>query len=127
MAWQGQSTSDILVASDTVSTIATVPVRAGAERLWFSLELTADNPLSDFCVDVQPHATAAWTTVASDSADFSTNIQNPILGVGGNPVNLAASGTSLIWMDVKGLANVRFRCMASDASDANVNYYWQQR
>lgn len=127
MSWQGQSISDILIGSDAVYTIATVPIRAGAEHLWFDLELSADNPISDFCVDVQPHPSAEWTTVASDASDFSTNIQEPIQGVGANPVNLAASGVSLIWMQVKGLNAVRFRAQASDASDANATYYWQQR
>lgn len=126
MAWEGSVTA-VTVASDTLTTIETVKVREGASRLWASIELTADNNLSDFHVDIRPHSSAAWKTIASAASDFDSCIQEPIIACGDNPVNLAKSGVCLIGVDVRALDAVRFQAFADAGSDAVASCYWQVR
>jgi len=127
-AWKGKSSSTETIGSDVVyTTFATIPVREGAESLWFEFDTTADAALSAFKVEVRPHSNANWHAVANVSSDFTTNIQAPLEGVDTNPTSLAKSSSSMIWMGVKGLDSVRFSAKAG-SSDAKVSdYYWQQR
>ena len=126
MAHKG-SGSNVTIVSDTVFTVATIPIDQGFGNLWFDFDLTADAALTAFNTDIRAHADGNWYTVANATSDYTTNIQAPIRAVEDNPVTLAASGNTLIWMDVKGLNSVRFQAKAG-ASDAVVSdFYWQQR
>ena len=128
MAWKGKSSATVTIVSDTVfTTVATIPIRDGASNLWFDFDLTADAALTAFNTDVRAHADGNWYTVANVASDYTTNIQAPIKAVEDDPVTLAASGNTLLWLDVKGLYSVRFQAKAG-ASDAVVSdFYWQQR
>ena len=127
MAHKGSGNTVTIVSDAVFTTVATIPVQQGFSNLWFDFDLTADADLSAFNTDIKPHEDANWHTVANVSSDYTTNIQAPIKAVGTDPVDLAASANSLIWMDVKGLYSVRFQAKAG-ASDAVVSdYYWQQR
>ena len=130
MAHQG-SGSSITIVSDTVyTTVATIPVQQGFSNLWFDFDLTADAALTAFNTDVKAHPNGNWYTVASTAAHYAPKVisdLSPIKETVGTPVTLAASGNSLIWMEVKGLDSVRFQAK-SGASDAIVSdFYWQQR
>jgi len=122
------SGSNVTIVSDLVfTTVADITIQPGFANLWFDFDLTADAALTAFNTDIKAHASGNWYTVASATSDYTTNIQAPIKAVEDNPVVLAKSGNTLIWMDVKGLDSVRFQAKAG-ASDAVISdYYWQQR
>ena len=122
------SGSNVTIVSDLVfTTVADITIQPGFANLWFDFDLTAGAALTAFNTDIKAHASGNWYTVASATSDYTTNIQAPIKAVEDNPVVLAKSGNTLIWMDVKGLDSVRFQAKAG-ASDAVISdYYWQQR
>ena len=126
--WKGVSQATVTIVSDAVFTnIATIYPREGSSNLWFEFDMTADADLTAFNTDVRSHSDANWHTVANATSDYTTNIQAPIKGVDNDPVTLAASGASLVWLDVKGLNAIRFQAK-SGASDAIVSdYNWQVR
>ena len=127
MASKGNGSS-VTIDSDAVfTTVATIPIREGASNLWFEFDMAADADLTAFNTDVLVHSDANWHTVANATSDYTTSIILPIKGVSNNPVVLAKSSASMVWVDVKGLSNVRFQAKAG-ASDAIVSdYYWAVR
>ena len=123
-SWRGKSPASVTIDSDVIfTTIATIPIREGSSNLWFDFDLTVDAALTAFNTDVRAHEDGNWYTVASISSDYTTNIQAPIKAVEDDPVTLAASGNTLLWLDVKGLYSVRFQAKAG-ASDAVVSDFY---
>ena len=125
MSWKG--TEERTQISDAALTaIGTVTINAGATDLWADV-YNSDAAFSDFDVSVKGHEDGAWHIIANATSDFTTTIQAPIKGVNVNPITLTKASNSLVWMDVKGLYQARFRAKCNVDSDTYAILRWQVR
>ncbi len=124
--WKG-TISDVAVDSDT-TTLETIVIREGAEYLWAEVgNSDVGNVFVSFDIQVQPHSTASFHTVASTASDFTTAIQEPLLGCSSDMTALGLGSTGLLWMRVKGAYATRFRAACNTASDAMTAVRWMVR
>jgi len=126
MAWTGKAES-VTLTNHVLTEITTVPIRAGAQFLWVSLENSANCEISDFDVAATVVSDQTYHIIANAASDFASDaVMFPIKRGVSNPVGLAESANCAFVMEVKGLDRVRFRGSGT-ASDAVVDFRWSMR
>lgn len=92
--------------------------------LSFTVQNAGPGALTDFLVQVRPHSTAPWVTVASGVGFTNTAgaavAGGDILSVYTTPTTLAANGTSLVNLRINAAQDVKFLAKTSDANGAVV-------
>lgn len=122
-SWKGKITKS-LTSDATVSEIATVYIRQGAEYLWADFE-NGNKALGAFQVSYQGASDADFHVVASVTSDFTTDIQSPISNTSGDPTSLDSDTSFLIRSEVKGTYAVKFE--ANPTSDTSIIFRFQVR
>ena len=114
----------------SATTICTIKIEKGASRLWASI-YNSDFNVSDFVVQVNPasDAVVAGTvfTTANSTAEFTTSIVQPVLGVESDLMTLSSDTSGAIWMDVGAMYAVRFKALARNGKTSKVKVHWQVR
>jgi len=127
--WHG-CTSDVSVAASGWTTIETINIREGAQNLWAEFSNANVSDLDQFEVAVRPYKgtnnSASFHVIADAAEDFTTGIKEPIRGCSADLTSMAKNTTALLWMEVKGLSQVRFRASASGGATI-VGIKWSVR
>jgi len=124
-SWKGKQTGIAVTAAGPSDVIGTIYVREGASYLWAEVNTVGASDMDAFWVQISCLSDASFHTIANAPSDYTTDIQDPILGCSADMTTLSASTAGLLRMSVKGLFAVRFR--GSLAGDATVDLRWQMR
>jgi len=135
-SWSGY-TSDVTIAVTSVvsdlTEIETITIREGAQYLWAEFRNSDISDLDAFEVAVKPFhrpskgQTSSFHIIANTAADFTTDIKEPILGCSSDLTTLPKATAHLLWMMVKGLAQVRFRASSKSTGTTKVGVKWSVR
>lgn len=129
MAWQGSVASAFVSSDDsTLSTIATIPIPAGASNLWIELYNQPHKAFDKFQLQIRPTADSTFYPVAVATSDFvwSSDIAGLPKAVV-DPTSLALNTSDIIYMGVKGLDAVRLQASAAAQSDTYADVKWSVR
>jgi len=96
-------------------TVVTMLLCQRYRRLWAEVDNDSDTAISDFDIEIQPHPNAAWTVIATATADYTTDINEPLLGCSTDLASLASGSQGLLWMDIEGMYAVRFKATTGSA------------
>jgi hypothetical protein len=124
--WRGKTLRSLVSSDATLSTIDTIKIRDGASSLWVDV-YNSDHILDAFEIQVKSHSDAAFITVSSESAQYTSSWQSPIKRCTTDLTSLNSDTHAVVFMDVKGLFQVRLQASASDAGSSYVSTYWQTR
>jgi len=121
------SNTDVLVSDATTNQIAMISDLKGASVLNISIENSdAGNILDAFEVGVRANASAAFQTVASIASDYTTSLQWPLLGCGGDLTTLDSDTAYTLTMACGGLNAVRLKA-SCNATTTTISSYWGAR
>ena len=124
-SWHGK-TAATTISNATNTILDTIYIRQGAGNLWAEISNSADKELDAFITAISPHSDASFHTIAETGADYTTSIQEPLLGCNADLTTLAKSTAGLLHMDVKGVYAVRFTA-GTATSDTNLTLRWHVR
>ena len=129
--WKGYTSDVTIGVSATPTEIETIDIREGAQNLWAEFSNANTSDLDGFEVAVNPFVgkdnTASFHVVANTTASFTTDVQEPIRGCSADLTNMQKNTTALLWMEVKGLSQVRFRASAQSTGATTVGVKWSVR
>ena len=126
-AWKGKLDTVAITAAGVSDTVATIPIVEGCTNLWVEIENAAHKALDKFYVWIKPHSDASFHLIANAASDYSTQMQLPIKGCSQQFMTLAKSTAGLMWLDVKGLNQVKLTASSTTGSDTTVDVKWQMR
>lgn len=112
----------VAVTSDA-TTICTIGIQEGAERLW--VEVEASDTLTTFTCQGRVHPLGSFQELSASASDWTTGMTLPILAASGALTTLASDATGYFYMDVKGLESVRL--LGSITGGGNARCFWHQR
>ena len=114
------SNTALSVAASGTTTLLELDVK-DIERIYVQIAPTVQ-ALDAFSVQILPHSSGAYSTIASAAADF-TSPTGLIVGASGDLTTLAAAATGWFIMDTRGLARVKITASANVAGAATVSIY----
>jgi len=121
------SVTNVLVSDATTNQIAMISDLKGASVLNISVENSdAGNILDAFEVGVRANTSATFQTVASIASDYTTSIQWPLLGCGGDLTTLDSDTAYTLTMACGGLDAVRLKA-SCNATTTYLSTYWGAR
>ena len=126
-AWKGKLDTVAITAAGVSDTVATISIVEGSQNLWIEVENAAHKELDKFYVFIKPHSDASFHLIANAGSDYSTKMQLPLKGTDQQFMTLAKSTAGLMWMDVKGLNQVKLTASSGSGSDTTVDVKWQMR
>jgi len=126
-AWRGDVSAVAITAAGTSDVITAIEIPHGAEYLWVEIENNAHKALDSFLVSYRPHPDASYHLIASAASDYTTSMQEPILGATCDFASLALSTTGMLRLYVKGIDAVKFAASSASGSDTTVDARWSIR
>ena len=117
----------MLVSDATTGQIAMISDLRGASVLNISIENSdAGNLLDAFEVAIRGNASAAFQTIASVASDYTTSLQWPLLGCGGDLTTLDSDTAYTLTMACGGLNAVRLKA-SCNSTTTTLSTYWGAR
>ena len=121
------SNTDVLVSDATTDQIEMISDLRGASILNVSIENSdAGTILDAFEVAIRAHSSAAFQTIASVTSDYTTAVQWPLLGCGGDLTTLDSDTAMTLSMVCEGMNAIRLKASCNSATTL-LSIYWSAR
>ena len=112
MSYQKTEVTDVVVPVSTEPVVATIVVPVSRGALVLEIKNTGSYAFDTFELEIQAGVGGAWAVTNTASADFTTPIL-PLVWARGDPYSLAAGASSLLKINVDGIAGVRVSASAN--------------
>lgn len=121
------SSTNVLISDATTDQIEMISDLRGADTLNISIENSdAGKILDAFEVAIQAHPSAAFQTVGIEPSDYTTSLQWPLLGCGGDLTTLDSDTAMTLMMACGGLNAVRLKASCNSGTTL-LSTYWSAR
>ena len=112
MSYQKNEVTDVTVPVATEPVVATIVVPVSRGVLVLEIKNTGSYAFDTFQLEIQAVVDGAWIVTNTASADFTTPL-TPLVWARDDPYTLAAGASSLLKINVDGLAGVRVSASAN--------------